>query len=123
MWFASIELNERSMLTDRHEISVDSLCKAFVAAVVLGVGPSCSQLASPREHAEAWVGSSIDEYRQMRSRPEDYGTSIGWKEKTYQLPNGNTDHVFISRPECFYHFEVDGKGTIIAYKLEGSRCY
>ena len=87
------------------------------------VASGCSQIKSPTEHANAWIGRPLEDYRRIMSRPEDYAYRIRWKEKTYRLPNGNMVFVVPDRPECLIHFEVDSQGTIIGHRLEGGRCY
>lgn len=84
---------------------------------------SCiSQIASIEDYRKSWIGHPIEEWRNAGLRPESYASRIGWKEKTYQLDNGNWVYVEPDSPGCFIHWEVNPKGVIIGSKLEG-KCY
>jgi len=51
---------------------------------------------------------------------ESYASRIGWKEKTYQLDNGNWVYVEPDSKNCFIHWEVNPLGIFVGYKLEGN---
>lgn len=82
-----------------------------------------SQIVSVTEHANSWVGRSIDDYKHMRTRSRTYADQIGWEEKEYKFPNGNSAYVVPVRLDCYIHWEVNTARTIVAYKTEGARCY
>jgi hypothetical protein len=58
----------------------------------------------------------------MEAEPESYASRIGWKTRTYELPNGNWVHVAPDRKDCEVHFEVDKAGIVVAYQLVGEGC-
>jgi len=64
----------------------------------------------------------IEETKKLILRLESYASRIGWKEKTYQLNNGNWVYVEPDSKNCFIHWEVNPQGIIVGYKLEG-KCY
>ena len=101
---------------------MSTVLKAAIAGTVFALIFSCSQIKSATDHANAWVGRSVYDYSSMVNRKGAYANSIGWQEKTYQLPNGNKVYVFPASPECYIHFEVDREGTIIGSRTEGKRC-
>ena len=82
-----------------------------------------SQIVPLKEHTDSWLGRSIDDYKSMGRRSKTYADQIGWQEKTYQLPNGNTVYVVPVRRDCFIHWETNKAGTMIGYKTEGERCF
>ena len=92
------------------------LLTAFVATLI---GGCLSQIVTLDEHIKSWLGQPIEEKRNILSRPGSYASSIGWKEKTYRLDNGNWTYVAPVRPNCLIHWEVSPQGTIVGYKLEG----
>jgi hypothetical protein len=80
---------------------------------------SClSQIVSIEDYTNNWIGRPIEETRRLNLRPESYASRIGWKEKTFQLDNGNWVYVEPDRPGCFIHWEVNPQGIIVSYKLE-----
>jgi len=91
----------------------------FVFAIVLtGCG---SQIVTLDEHVKGWVGRDIEEMKTIMSRPNSYASKIGWKETTYNLPNGNW--IFVEpEPRCSIHWEVNQQGAIVGYKAEGESC-
>lgn len=100
---------------------------ALIVALGLGaltlLDACASQIVPVTEHANSWVGRSIDEYKSMRTRSKTYADQIGWQEKEYKLPNGNVVYVVPMRPDCFIHWEVNAARTIVGYKTEGAGCY
>jgi len=96
-----------------------------ITRLILLMALLCNGCSIPtlNQYIEENMGSPISEKIQRMSRPNSYATSIGWKEKTYKLSNGNWVYVEPDRPGCFIHWEVNPKGIIVGYKLEGSRCY
>ncbi|MBI3319285.1 MAG: hypothetical protein HYZ89_01685 [Candidatus Omnitrophica bacterium] len=66
----------------------------------------------------------------MDSREGSYASSIGWKETTHSLDNGNWVYVTpagrfgtaIGGGECFIHYEVNPEGIIVGARTEGKGC-
>jgi len=88
----------------------------FLAFFVSGC---LSQIASIEDYTKGWIGRSIEENKKIGLRPESYASRIGWKEKTYPLPNGNWVYVEPDSKNCYIHWEVNPQGIIVDYKLEG----
>jgi hypothetical protein len=96
---------------------------ALLFTLSLSVLSAClSQIAPIEDRTKSWIGRPIEEIRRPILRPESYASRIGWKEKTYQLDNGNWVYVEPDSKNCFIYWEVNPQGTIVGYKLEGS-CY
>jgi hypothetical protein len=74
-------------------------------------------------YAKKSIGRPISAKIDVISRPNSYASSIGWREKTYKLDNGNWVYVEPDSPNCLIHWEVNPQGIIVGYKLEGNRCY
>jgi hypothetical protein len=74
-------------------------------------------------YGKGWIGRPIADLRTVQARSQTYGASIGWKETTYVLPNGNVVFVDPVRPRCFVHWETNKGGIIVAYKGEGTNCH
>jgi hypothetical protein len=99
----------------------DMRAPAYASIVVMCL--SCaSQIPSVRDYASATIGISIDQYKATLGRPQSYASRIGWKERTYDLPNGNWVYVAPEAKDCLVHWEVSRAGTIIGYSLEGRGC-
>jgi len=82
---------------------------------------SClSQIVSIEDYTKNWIGKPIERKKKSTLRPESYASRIGWKEKTYQLDNGNWVYVEPDSKNCFIHWEVNPQEIIFAYKLEGN---
>lgn len=88
----------------------------FIAFLFAGC---CSQIISIDEYTKQGIGRPIDEKKKSGNNPGSYASRTGWKEKTYQLGNGNWVYVELDSKNCFIHWEVNSKGIIIGYKLEG----
>jgi hypothetical protein len=91
----------------------------LIAALLLGC---ISQIVPIGDYTKSKIGRPIEETRKLVSRPESYASRIDWKEKTYFLDNGNWVYVEPDSKNCFIHWEVNPKGIIVGYKLEGN-CY
>lgn len=102
----------------RHRLIIWS----FLALLFLLHG-CVSQIVSIEEGIKGTVGSPLSDLKKLIAMPESYPSSIGWKEKTYKLDNGNLVYVEPVRPDCFIHWEVNPEGIIIGYKTEGKRCW
>jgi hypothetical protein len=89
------------------------VCFFFLAA--------CS-IPSLKTYTKEAIGTPISRKIEIMSKPNSWATSIGWKEKTYKLDNGNWVYVEPDRPGCFIHWEVNPEGIIVGYHFEG-RCY
>lgn len=81
-----------------------------------------SQIPGLREWADQRIGQTVAEQQRLDAEPESYASRIGWKTRTYDLPNGNWVYVSPDRDNCEVHFEVDKAGIMIAYQLVGEGC-
>jgi len=102
---------------------VITMTKRIAALIMLSIFLLHGCIPSVNQHAKEGMGLPISVVIQSVERPGSYASSISWKEKTYKLSNGNWVYVEPDRPGCFIHWEVNPKGIIVGYKLEGSRCY
>jgi hypothetical protein len=92
-------------------------------ALLLSLLAGCnSQIPTLREWADQGIGQPVSQLQQIDARPESYASRIGWKTKTYALPNGNWVYVSPDRKDCEVHFEVDKAGLMIGYQLVGKGC-
>ena len=96
--------------------------KLCVSIVFLSIAIGCSPMVSLRGYRNHRLGSAIDSVKQMNSSEYSYASSIGWKEKTYTLDNGNWVYIDPYAPNCFIHWEVNPGGTIVGSHLEGKGC-
>jgi hypothetical protein len=98
--------------------------KASIVAIALLIASySCSgQMQPDSEFAGYSVGRPIDDYKALVRKPGSYASRTGWQEKTYELPNGNWVYVAPLGRDCLIYWEVNKAGTIVGYKLEGTRC-
>jgi hypothetical protein len=78
------------------------------------------QIPNIKEYTDHWIGRPIEDKKKPTLRKESYASRIGWKEKTYQLENGNWVYVEPDSKNCFIHWEVNPKGIIVGFKLEGN---
>jgi hypothetical protein len=92
---------------------------AVCAALLLGC---ISQIVPIGDYTKNWIGRPIEDLKKIISRPGSYASRIDWKEKTYPLENGNWVYVEPDSKNCFILWEVNPKGIIVGYKLEGN-CY
>ena len=84
-----------------------------------------SQIVPLREYKQNWIGYPINLLKEASSRPNAYDwykKSIGWKETTYPLDNGNWVWVEVDRKDCFIHWEVNPQGIIVGAHTEGRGC-
>lgn len=81
-----------------------------------------SQIPGLREWADQCIGRPVAEQERLDAEPQSYGSRVGWKTKTYDLPNGNWVYVSPDRKDCEVHFEVDKAGIMIGYQLVGKGC-
>ena len=106
------------------------LQRLLLVGLMLGLCGCMSQIISKREFMKVWVGRPIEEIRQMDSREGSYASSIGWKETTYPLDNGNWVYVTpagvfgkaFGGGDCFIHYEVNPDGIIVGARTEGKGC-
>ncbi|RPJ58374.1 MAG: hypothetical protein EHM12_07895 [Dehalococcoidia bacterium] len=97
--------------------------KSIAVLIVFSIFLFHGCIPSVSQQTRETMGHSISVVTESVSRPGSYASSIGWKEKTYKLDNGNWVYVEPDRPGCFLHWEVNSQGIIVGYKLEGNRCY
>lgn len=86
------------------------------------LGGCFRNIATLDEYTQHWIGRPIAEMKENVSRPESYASRIGWEETTYKLANGNWVYVEPDSKNCFIHWEVNTRGIIIGYRLEGNGC-
>lgn len=96
--------------------------KLLILFAVLFVVGCLTPIVSIEDYTKNWIGRPIEETKKLILRLESYASRIGWKEKTYQLNNGNWVYVEPDSKNCFIHWEVNPQGIIVGYKLEG-KCY
>ena len=68
------------------------------------------------------IGQPIEETRKTMARENSYASSIGWKETTYPLDDGNWVFVEPATPDCLIHWEVNPQGIIVGAHAEGKGC-
>ncbi len=81
----------------------------------------CDGIPSMKDYRNAWLGLPIEELREADLRPnawDSYALSIGWKETTYKLDNGNWVYVELDSKNCYIHWEVNPQGIIIGSRVE-----
>jgi hypothetical protein len=77
-----------------------------------------SQIVSLDQHTRSWIGHPIANMKASVERPQSYASSIGWKEKTYPLENGNWVFIEPDTLRTFVHWEVNPQGIIVGYAAE-----
>jgi len=82
-------------------------------------------LTKVKDLSNSWVGAPIDRFisASQRQGPDEYASRIGWKDRRYNLENGNWVYVHSMGDGCLVHFEVNPQGIIVSYKTEGDKCY
>ena len=99
------------------------LLKMYFSICLMLFSVGClSNIVSIDEHTKYWVGHHIEEKKAVVNDSHSYASRSGWKERTYQLGNGNWVYVQPDSPNCIIHWEVNPQGIIVGYKLEG-KCY
>ena len=88
---------------------------------LLSVG-GCAPYPTLRGYRNSIMGSPIDHIKELNAREGSYASSIGWKETTYPLANGNWAYVDPYAPNCVVHLEVNPTGIIVGSRAEGSGC-
>jgi hypothetical protein len=91
-----------------------------IVIVILVINGCISQIVSIDDYTKNWVGRPIEDLKKIISRPGSYASRIDWKEKTYSLDNGNWVYVEPDSKNCFILWEVNPKGIIVSYTLEGN---
>jgi hypothetical protein len=92
---------------------------AVAILFALGLLAGC---ATTEDFAHGWVGEPIVDFLDAMHRPDTYASRTGWKEQKYQLKNGNWVYVSPNKEGCLVHWEVDKRGVIVGYRLEGAKC-
>lgn len=105
--------------------SSSRLAGAVRILATLGVVSSLgcmSQIRPFPEYAEGWVGTSVDRLIEAKDRPGSYASRVGWKDKRYELGNGNWVYVSPERADCTVHWEVNSSRIIVGYRTEDEGC-
>lgn len=92
-----------------------------ISCTILNAG-CLSQISPFKTAADSWIGRPIQEIREINERLGSYANRIKWKEKTYNLENGNWVYVEPDRQDCLVHWEVNREGIIVGYTTEGEGC-
>ena len=82
----------------------------------------CPSIPPLKYYMRGAIGQPIEVTRQRMARKGSYASSIGWKERTYNLPNGNWVYVEPAYPDCLIHWEVNPKGIKVGARAEGKGC-
>ena len=98
--------------------------KLFLAATFLLSACGCiNYIPTLRSYRKSSIGEPISHRKALLSREGSLASSIGWKERTYKLDNGNWVYV---EPwggrNCLIHWEVNPEGIIVGSRVEGSGC-
>lgn len=97
--------------------------RLLVAVVFLLNTSGCSfSIPTLKGHRKEGMGLPISVLKEINVRDGSYASSIGWKETTYTLPNGNWVYVDPYAPNCLVHWEVNPEGIIVGSRVEGNGC-
>jgi len=96
------------------------MIRLFIVFMIVLINGCLRTIPTIKEYTDYWIGRPISEMKQLVLMPQSYGSRIGWKEKTYQLENGNWVYVEPDSKNCLIHWEVNPQGFIVGYKLEGN---
>lgn len=92
-------------------------------SILLSISFGCmSQITPFAEYTKNAIDSPIDNLIAAKQRPGSYASRIGWKDRRYELENGNWVYVSPEREGCIIHWEVNPQGIIVGYRTEGGRC-
>ena len=94
----------------------------IAAAILLGSNGCFFSMPTLRGERARGKGLHINALKEMVLREGSYASSIGWKEQTYQLDNGNWVYVEPYAPNCFIHWEVNPEDIIVDSRAEGKGC-
>ncbi len=83
---------------------------AYATVALLGV--ACGTLPTPHENFKLIIGGRVGHNVNV-DRPSNKAVSV------IALPNGHKELGFQYRGTCRYFYEVDGEGTILAWRFEG----
>ena len=99
-----------------------SLGKILMIGSITTLLWGCPSIPSFEDWVKPSIGQSINLIISIDNQKQSYAHRIGWKDRRYSLDNGNWVYVSPIRDDCFVHFEVDSRNTIIGYRTEGERC-
>jgi hypothetical protein len=92
--------------------------KCFIAIFALLLA-GC---ATTEDYVATWVGEPITDFIEAMHRPDTYASKTGWKEQRYTLRNGNWVYVSPYGDGCLIDWEVDKRGVIVGYRMDGPKC-
>jgi hypothetical protein len=95
---------------------------SIVSIFAIACASCASQTQSVSSFGDYSVGRPFAEYKALLSKPTSYANRSGWKERSYDLPNGNWVYVAPMNGFCAIYWEIDKAGTIVRYGLEGEGC-
>ena len=78
-----------------------------------------SQIRPFNEYVIGWIGQPVDELIEAMQRPGSYASRTGWIDRRYVLTNKNWVYVSPENMGCIVHWEIDVKGFIVGYMVEG----
>ena len=96
--------------------------RVVIAVIVLLSSSGCAPYPTLRSYRKSGLGRPISAKKALIERKGSHASSIGWKETTYNLPNGNWVYVEPDSPNCFIHWEVNPDGIIVGSHTEGKGC-
>ena len=94
----------------------------LVGVLFLNASGCINYIPTLRSYRKRGVGRPISHTKELMSHEKSFASSIGWKETTYTLDNGNWVYVEPDSPNCFIHWEVNPEGIIVGSRAEGKGC-
>ncbi|MGO9377781.1 MAG: hypothetical protein ACLPN1_01630 [Dissulfurispiraceae bacterium] len=96
--------------------------KFFFLALLLSIIGCTSMEKKVDEYGSSWISRPLSELKQEMKSPDSYASQIDWDETTYQLANGYYIFVEPFSKDCFIHWKINPKDTIIGYFGKGTGC-
>ena len=96
--------------------------------IFLCVLSGCNGVLTTKDWANSWIQVNLDTLKKAEKNESGDPFVQKWRDDNtnidYYLPNGNLIHISPTNRGCFIYWEVDkNTNKLIAYKLEGSRCF
>ncbi len=93
----------------------------FLLFAVFLYGCASQQLVL-ENHKNEYMARPLTELKRALNKPGSYPSTIGWKETTYPLANGNYVYVEPLSKDCSLHWEINPEDTIVGAETKGSGC-